>query len=117
MSISFGFWLIVAAQMAGQTVTSPFAKGQVEVDGSHYRIWSDGNAFIEGSLYFLSGSNGVDIMADHELTRGKTFACIWKEEGDRLTICCNPAQNGRRPEDFVANSENKYVLITLQKKE
>ena len=117
MNISYGFWLIVAVQLAGQNVVPSFVKEQIEVDGSHYRIVSDGKTLIEGSLYFLSGSNGVDIIGEDELTRGKTFACIWKEEGDRLTLCCNPAQEGRRPEEFVANSENKYVLIIFQKKE
>ena len=117
MSISFGFWLIIAAQMSGQTVTSPFSKGQVEVDGSHYRIWSDGNVANEGSLYFLSGTNGIDITGEDAQTRGQVFQCIWKEEGDRLTLCCNTVQDGRRPQEFVATRENKFVLITLQKKE
>ncbi len=108
-------WIIVSAQLSGQDITASFQNEKLEIMDGAYKIWSGENISDSGILSYPSG-NAMDIKGTNGPNKGKVFTCIYKMESEQLTICYNLAQNGIRPTEFVTTFENKFILITYQKK-
>ncbi len=115
-SALIGLWMVMTAQLGGQDITSSMNFITLQINGDEFAVIVKGEVADGGRLEFKSGYD-LDVVGLTGVNNDKTFKCIFKTEGDYLTICYNMDVNGERPTDFVSPSGTKILLVTYQKKQ
>lgn len=107
--------MVMTAQLGGQDVTSTMNFITLQINSDEFAVMVKGQVADGGRLDFKNGSD-LDVVGLQGVNKGKTFKCIFKTEGDYLTICYNMDVDGERPTDFTSPSGTKILLVTYQKK-
>ena len=106
-----GAWKPVYQEINGMILPEQSFKSQLlTISDSTYTLVAE--SVDKGVLRYSAAK--MDIYGREGVNKGKHFTCIYKLEGDKLTICYN-LRGDKYPDDFVTKGLQMYFLSVFSR--
>jgi uncharacterized protein (TIGR03067 family) len=111
-----GAWAIQSIEEDGRKIPDEDARKITLTITNQEYVYASGDQSARGKFSFdqRKDPKRIDVMPADGPNKGKTRPGIYLLDGDMLTVCLGPP-DGKRPEDFSAESGSGRTLYALRR--